>query len=106
MDTPWVGFETWLMRGRRFQSGHGRVPGVDRPGVRLTEAIVAAPEADQVPDVVVELGDDDRRRAHLDVEGTGTFRFWPPVPPQVAQLWVTVATPWGSGLSTHRHPGR
>src|SRR5882757_6011436 len=26
------------------------VPGVDRPGVRLTEAIVAAPEADQAPD--------------------------------------------------------
>jgi hypothetical protein len=32
-------------------------------------------------------------------EETGTFWFWPPVPPQVTQLRVTVSTP-GSGLAS------
>ena len=39
-------------------------------------------------------------------EGTGTFWFWPPVPPQATQLRVTVSTLWEAAWALIDIPGR
>jgi hypothetical protein len=39
-------------------------------------------------------------------EGTGTFWFWPPVPPQATQLRVTVSTLWEAAWAFIDIPGR
>jgi hypothetical protein len=39
-------------------------------------------------------------------ECTGTFWFWPPVPPQATQLRVTVSTLWEAAWASIRIPGR
>jgi hypothetical protein len=39
-------------------------------------------------------------------EGTGTFWFWPPVPPQATQLRVTVSTLWEAAWASIDIPGR
>jgi hypothetical protein len=79
---PWVIEESWPMIAPCF-----RVTAVDDTGVP-------------------HKGMHDSSSVSPAYDGTGSFWFWPPVPPQAKRLRVTVSTLWEAAWALINIPGR